>query len=74
MLFSQAVWAQNKEVTGKVADSKDGTALPGVTIKQKNGTANTVSQADGTFKLTVPESATTLIFSYVGYADQEVAI
>ena len=74
MLFSQAVWAQNKEVTGKVADSKDGTGLPGVTIKQKNGTANTVSQADGTFRLTVPESATTLIFSYVGYTDQEVAI
>ena len=74
MLFSQAVWAQNKEVTGKVADSKDGVGLPGVTIKQKNGTANTVSQADGTFKLTVPESATSLIFSYVGYTDQEVAI
>jgi len=74
MLFSQAVWAQNKEVTGKVTDSKEGAALPGVTIKQKNGTANTMTQADGTFKLTVPASATTLVFSYVGYTDQEVPI
>jgi len=74
MLFSQAVWAQTKEVTGKVTDSKEGAALPGVTIKQKNGTANTMTQADGTFKLTVPASATTLVFSYVGYTDQEVPI
>lgn len=74
LLFSQAVWAQSKDVTGKVTDSKDGTPLPGVTVKQKGGTANTVSQADGSFKLTVPENATTLIFSYVGYTDQEVSI
>lgn len=74
LLLSQAVWAQTKEVTGKVTDSKDGTPLPGVTVKQKNGTANTVSLTDGSFKLSVSQNATTLVFSYVGYADQEVAI
>jgi TonB-dependent starch-binding outer membrane protein SusC len=74
MFISQAVWAQNKDVTGKVTDAKDGAPLPGVTIKQKNGTANTVSLADGSFKITVPSSATTLVFSYVGYQETEVAI
>lgn len=74
LLISQAAWSQTKEVTGKVTDSKDGTPLAGVTIKQKGGTANTVSQADGSFKIGVSSSATVLIFSYVGYTDQEVAV
>lgn len=74
LMISQAAWSQTKEVTGKVTDSKDGTPLAGVTIKQKGGTANTVSQADGSFKIGVSASATTLIFSYVGYTDQEVAL
>lgn len=74
LLFSQAIWAQSKDVAGKVTDSKDGNPLPGVTIKQKGGTSNTVSLADGSFKLTVTANATTLIFSYVGYTEMEVAI
>ncbi|MBL0133199.1 MAG: TonB-dependent receptor [Chitinophagaceae bacterium] len=74
LLLSQAAWSQTKEVSGKVTDSKDGSALPGVTIKQKGGTSNTVSLVDGTFKLSVSSSATTLIFSFVGYTDQEVPI
>jgi len=74
LLLSQAAWSQTKEVSGKVTDSKDGSALPGVTIKQKGGTSNTVSLVDGTFKLSVSSSATTLIFSFVGYTDLEVPI
>jgi hypothetical protein len=35
MLFSQAVWAQTKEVTGKVTDSKEGAALPGSNYQTK---------------------------------------
>ncbi|MBC7850228.1 MAG: SusC/RagA family TonB-linked outer membrane protein, partial [Chitinophagaceae bacterium] len=75
LLFcSQAAWAQNREVTGKITDAKDGTPLPGVTIKQKNGTNNTVSLTDGSFKLSVSSNATTLVFSYVGYKEVEVPI
>jgi len=74
LLLSQTVLAQTRDVTGKVTDSKDGTPLAGVTIKQKNGTANTVSLSDGSFKISVSANATALIFSYVGYAETEVAL
>lgn len=74
LLLSTNAFAQTKEVTGKVTDSKDGTPLAGVTIKQKNGTANTVSLADGSFKISVSSTASTLIFSYVGYTDLELPI
>ncbi|MFM9910287.1 MAG: SusC/RagA family TonB-linked outer membrane protein [Chitinophagaceae bacterium] len=74
LFFTQSLKAQTKEVIGKITDAKDGSPLPGVTIKQKGGTSNTVSLVDGSFKLTVSANATVLIFSYVGYTDQELPI
>lgn len=74
MLFSFHVFAQNKPVTGKVTDAKDGTALPGVTIQIKGTTSGTQSGADGSFALEAPATATTLVFSFVGYDSQEVPI
>ena len=74
MLSWHALLAQNKEVLGKIVDSKDNTPLAGVTIKAKNATANTISQADGSFRIAVPATVTALVFSYVGYGELEVAI
>jgi TonB-dependent starch-binding outer membrane protein SusC len=70
----QSALAQTKEVAGKVTDEKDGSPLTGVTVKVKNGNASTTTLADGTFKFNVPENATTLVFSYIGYAGVEQAI
>jgi TonB-dependent starch-binding outer membrane protein SusC len=68
------LYAQNREVSGKVVDAKDNSPLVGVSIRAKNNTANTLSQADGSFRLSVPENVTTLVFSYVGYGTIEQAI
>jgi TonB-linked outer membrane protein, SusC/RagA family len=64
-------WAQTKEVTGKVTDEKDGSPLAGVTVRVKGGTASTTTLPDGTFRITVPESATALVFTYIGYSEVE---
>jgi TonB-linked SusC/RagA family outer membrane protein len=74
MLFSNVAWAQGKQVSGRVTDAKDGAALPGVTVKAKGAASSTITGNDGTFTLTVPESTTILIFSFVGYAEREVPI
>ncbi|HYE54741.1 MAG TPA: SusC/RagA family TonB-linked outer membrane protein, partial [Chitinophagaceae bacterium] len=74
MLSWEVLYAQTREVTGKVMDFKSSSALAGVTIKAKNSTASTISQADGSFRITVPENETTLVFSYIGYGDQEMTI
>lgn len=72
MLFCNAAMAQNA-VTGKVTDSKDGTPVRGVTVSVKGTTAATQTAADGTFKINVPSNAT-LVFSYVGFATQQIAV
>ncbi len=59
-------------VTGRVTDT-DGVPLAGATIQVKGTTSGTVSDADGNYRVPVDEGAT-LIFSYVGYVTQEIAV
>jgi TonB-linked SusC/RagA family outer membrane protein len=58
-------------VKGKVTDAKG--PIPGVSVKLKGGTATTVTDGSGNFSIKVPEDAT-LVFTYVGYLDQEVQV
>lgn len=74
LFFSVAAFSQNKTVTGKVTDSRDGSALTGATVTAK-GTRNGVqTKSDGTFSISVPTSVNTLVITSVGFASQEVAI
>lgn len=74
VILGSSAMAQNKIVTGKVTDSKDGQPLPGVSVVVKGSTTGTTTAADGTFKLSVPETAKTLVISYVGFGPQEATI
>ena len=74
LLCSHAVVAQTKEVTGKITDSQDGSPLPGVTVKAKGTNISTSSQADGSFRISIPESTTLLVFTYVGYNEIELPV
>ncbi|CAG5002524.1 TonB-dependent receptor P26 [Dyadobacter sp. CECT 9275] len=65
--------ANVKSVSGKVTDDT-GSALPGVTILVKNSQTGTISDADGDFRLDVPEGSNILVFSFVGYLTQEIEI
>lgn len=58
-------------VKGEVADAKG--PIPGVSVKLKGGAASTVTDGSGKFSIKVPEDGT-LVFTYVGYIDQEVAV
>ncbi len=64
---------QKKTITGKVTDGK-GQTLPGATVIVKGTTIGIITDADGSFKLSVPADATTLIFSFVGMKSQEIQI
>ncbi|MBO9591455.1 MAG: TonB-dependent receptor [Niabella sp.] len=57
-------------VTGKVTDSS-GAPLSGVSVQVKGTTIGTVTNAEGTFTLSVPDAGSTLVFSMVGYDAQE---
>ena len=59
-------------VTGVVRD-ENGT-LPGVSIKIKGTTNGTITDVNGKFSLSVPDANVVLIFSFVGYTTQEIAL
>ena len=62
-----------QSVSGKVTSSDDGSGIPGVNILEKGTSNGTVSDADGNYTISVGANAT-LVFSFVGYAAQEVAV
>jgi TonB-linked SusC/RagA family outer membrane protein len=66
--------AQERTVSGKVVSQDDGNPLPGVNVVVKGTTNGTVTDAEGNYRLTVPESAGTLVFSFIGLVTQEVEI
>ncbi|MFN4145552.1 MAG: SusC/RagA family TonB-linked outer membrane protein [Runella sp.] len=71
-VLSLSVWAQDRQVSGKVKDAS-GTGMPGVSIAVKGTQRGANTDVDGNFKIAVPENAT-LVFSFVGYKSQEVAV
>ena len=72
-LFITTVQAQDKAVTGKVAD-ETGAPLPGVNVLLKGTTNGTVTDSEGVYTLTVPASGGVLVFSFIGFSTQEVEI
>ncbi|GAB2788251.1 TonB-dependent receptor [Rhabdobacter roseus] len=61
-------------ITGRVtgSDSKEG--MPGVSVVEK-GTANgTTTNTDGNYSLNVTNASSVLVFSFIGYATQEVEV
>jgi TonB-linked SusC/RagA family outer membrane protein len=67
------LFAQDRLVTGKVTDAKDGTPLPGVSIAVKGSTKGTTTDATGSYKVNAPANGTISV-SFVGYSSQDVKI
>ena len=60
-------------VQGKVT-SATGEELPGVNITIQNTTMGTVTDIDGNYTLTVNDPNAVLLFSFIGYVTQEIAV
>jgi TonB-linked SusC/RagA family outer membrane protein len=58
---------------GRVVDAK-GNALPGVTVLIKGTKTGTSTDANGVFNFNLPTGKEVLIFSFVGYKTQEIAV
>jgi TonB-linked SusC/RagA family outer membrane protein len=63
----------DRSLVGKVTDEK-GDGLPGVSIVIKGTQRGTISNADGSYSVLVPDGAQSVIFSFVGYMSEEVAL
>ncbi|PWS26926.1 SusC/RagA family TonB-linked outer membrane protein [Pedobacter yonginense] len=67
-------FSQSKTISGKVSSGTSG-PIPGVSVFVKGAPTNgTQTDATGGYRLSVPDDAKTLVFSFLGYKTKEVAI
>jgi TonB-dependent starch-binding outer membrane protein SusC len=71
-LFTSTLSAQ-KKVTGQVT-AQNRTPVIGASVQIKGTNNAAVTDADGNYSLTVPNNNTTLVFTSVGYAAQEIRV
>ena len=72
LFISSSLYAQR--ITGKVTGKEDGMPIGFATVVVKGQTTATTTADDGTYSITLPEGATTLVFSFFGMKDQEVLV
>ena len=72
VLFSGSTFAQIK-VKG-IIKSYTGEFLPGVTVMIKGTSTGVVTDFDGKYNITVPNSQSVLVFSFVGMEGQEIQV
>lgn len=72
--FLLSARAQQKTISGTVTGAEDGQPVIGCTVQLKGTSVGTITNAYGKYTLNAPESATTLVFTYVGMKSMEVAI
>ncbi len=66
-------YAQNRQVSGKVTSSVDGSPIGGVSIVVVGTESATQTDNSGNYSISVNGNAT-LAFSYIGYTSQRVAV
>jgi TonB-linked SusC/RagA family outer membrane protein len=72
-LTTENSYAQERLVTGTVTSS-DGEVLVGVNVILKGTSTGTVTDVNGNYNLTLPTDGGTLVFSFIGFTSEEVAI
>lgn len=65
--------AQNL-VTGRVISADDKTSLPGVSVRVKDASSAVATDQKGNYRITLPQGAVSLVFSFVGYKAQEIPV
>lgn len=64
---------QRIDVKGKVTDQNGG-PLPGVSIKLKGSNTGAMTDGNGNYSISLPNSTGTLVFSFIGFATQEIPV
>lgn len=73
LFYSLQLLAQTRTITGKISD-ESGNPLPNVSITLKGTSKGSTSRADGTYSLSVPADAKTILISSVGLITQEIQL
>lgn len=74
VVLSGSMYAQERTITGKVTDASDGSGLPGVNIAVKGTAQGTITDMDGNYSIKIPGDNASLLFSFMGYTAQTIAV
>jgi len=70
--------AADQALSGRVTDGATGSGLPGVSVVVKGTSRGTTTDGDGNYRVSVPDqnmgTTLTLVFSFIGYATQEILV
>lgn len=67
-------WPVDLVVTGTVTSADDGGPLPGVNVVIKGTAQGTTTDLNGKYTIQVPDPNTVLVFSFIGFAPQEIDV
>ncbi|MDN5202162.1 TonB-dependent receptor [Fulvivirgaceae bacterium BMA10] len=70
--LSSTAYSQTKMVQGKVVDAESNQPLPGVNVLEKGTNNGVITDIEGKYSISI--SSDILIFTYVGYATQEINV
>ncbi len=74
LLWGITMRGQDVTITGTVVSESDSQPLPGVNVLVKGTTTGAVTDFDGNYSIVAPDANSTLMFSYIGFTSQEIAI
>lgn len=61
-------------IKGKVTDAENGEPIPGVNVSVKGTTRGTSTNNKGEYTIAVPDSKSTVFFSFVGYSIEQMLV
>ncbi|MDQ8005943.1 MAG: mucoidy inhibitor MuiA family protein [Pedobacter sp.] len=70
--FFNPIAATSNIVKGKVVGASDNLALPGASVRVKNSSIATVTDADGNYSIQLPAGSNVLEFNFIGFEPQEL--
>src|SRR5512137_376247 len=67
-------YSQERTISGTVTDATTGEPLPGVNIVVDGTTQGMVTDMDGKYSIKVANSDAVLVFSMVGYLNEQISV
>lgn len=72
LLTPALVFAQTGRITGVIKDASSNSPVAGVSVAVVGGTQGAASDFEGVYNLELPAGNYTVLFSYVGYVNQQI--
>lgn len=69
-----SIYAEDAFIVSGTVSSEDDEPMPGVNVLEKGTTNGTTTDAEGKYSLSVRDGEAVLVFSFIGYVTQEVAL